>query len=118
METNRSEKINAYIALFSSTVQYRLQALRKTIHEAVPGVEEDFQYNMPAFRYKGPLVYFGAFKKHIGFYATPSGHAEFKKELDGYKQGKGSVQFPLSEPLPLDLIRKIVIFRSEENSAK
>ena len=74
-------------------------------------------YKMPAYKYHGMLVYFAAFKNHIGFYATPTGHKEFEKELASYKQGKGSVQFPLNQPLPLSLISKIVKFRAQENLA-
>jgi uncharacterized protein YdhG (YjbR/CyaY superfamily) len=74
---------------------------------------------MPAYKMNGkPLVYFAAFKKHIGFYATPTGHAEFRDELSAYKQGKGSVQFPLDKPIPYDLIKQIVVFKAKENSAK
>lgn len=73
---------------------------------------------MPAFKYHGMLVYLAAYKNHIGFYATPTGHSEFENELSIYKQGKGSVQFPLSQPLPLDLISRIVQFRVKENLKK
>ena len=76
-------------------------------------------YGMPAYKLKGkPLVFFGGFKKHIGFYATPSGHTEFASELSAYKQGKGSVQFPLDHAIPFDLIKRIVAFRVKEVSAK
>lgn len=81
--------------------------------------EEGISYGMPAYKMNGrPLVYFAAFKNHIGFYATPTGHAAFAKELSGYKQGKGSVQFPVDEPMPLQLIADIVKFRVEENKTK
>ena len=74
---------------------------------------------MPAYKINGkPLVYFAGFKNHIGFYATPTGHAEFADELAKYKQGKGSVQFPLDKPIPYSLIKRIVLFRVKENSAK
>jgi uncharacterized protein YdhG (YjbR/CyaY superfamily) len=89
--------------------------MRQTIKEAAPDAEEVISYKMPAFKYHGMLVYFAAYKKHIGFYALPTGHSEFKEELSVYKQGKGSVQFPLSQPLPLDLITKMVKFRVLEN---
>ena len=92
--------------------------MRKTIKAAAPKAEELISYQMPAYKYKGVLVYFAAFEKHIGFYATPTGHAAFKKELSAYKTGKGSVQFPLTEPMPLDLVKKIVQFRVKENEAK
>ena len=73
---------------------------------------------MPAYKFQGPLVYFAGFRNHIGFYATPTGHSKFAKELSKYKQGKGSVQFPLEEPLPLDLIERVVKFRIKENNEK
>ena len=92
--------------------------MRKTIKFAAPKAEELISYQMPAYKYKGVLVYFAAFEKHIGFYATPTGHAAFKNELSDYKTGKGSVQFPLTEPLPLDLVKRIVEFRVKENEAK
>ena len=76
-------------------------------------------YGMPAYKLKGkPLVYFAGFKNHIGFYATPSGHTEFARELSKYKQGKGSVQFPIDQPMPLELISLIVQFRVFENIEK
>lgn len=91
-----------------------MEQIRQTIRKVVPEAEEVISYKMPAFRYRHRiLVYFAAYKKHIGFYATPTGHAEFKADLSRYKQGKGSVQFPLTQPLPLDLITRIVEFRAK-----
>lgn len=108
-----------YISKAPKDVQKILNAIRQTIRKAAPESEEGIAYGMPAYKLnKKPLVYFAAFKNHIGFYATPSGHAQFAKELSFYKQGKGSVQFPLHEPIPLDLIAKIVAFRVEENKSK
>ncbi|MFM9907883.1 MAG: iron chaperone, partial [Chitinophagaceae bacterium] len=72
-------------------------------------------YGMPAYKLNGMLVYFAGYENHIGFYATPTGHASFKKELSIYRQGKGSVQFPIDQPLPLTLITKIVKYRVKEN---
>ncbi len=95
-----------------------MQTLRRTIHEAAPSAEEAISYKMPAFKLHGNLVYFAAFKSHIGFYPIPTGIAKFEKELSVYKQGRGSVQFPNDQPLPLALIRKIVAFRVKENKAK
>jgi uncharacterized protein YdhG (YjbR/CyaY superfamily) len=89
-----------------------------TIKKAAPDAEELISYKMPAFKQNGMLVYFAAFKKHIGFYATPTGHREFENELSVYKQGKGSVQFPIDKPMPLNLISKIVKFRVKENLEK
>jgi len=91
----------------------------KQIKANAPGAEEMMNYGIPGYKiYKKPLVYFAAFKNHIGFYATPSGHSEFKEELSKYKQGKGSVQFPLDQPIPYKLIETIVKFRVMENSQK
>lgn len=110
--------VEEYIAGFGEDVQLKLQQMRHTIIKAAPAAEEMISYQMPAFKYHGMLVYFAAFKKHIGFYATPTGHAAFKKELSVYKEGKGSVQFPLDQPLPLSLVSKIVKFRIKENVEK
>jgi uncharacterized protein YdhG (YjbR/CyaY superfamily) len=107
--------IDEYIATQIPEVQTLLEQMRETIKKAAPEAEEVISYNMPAFKYHKMLVYFAAYKNHIGFYATPTGHSEFEKELSVYKQGKGSVQFPLTQPLPLDLITRIVKFRVKEN---
>lgn len=104
-----------YFSHQTPEVKILLEQMRQTIKKAAPEAEEVISYNMPAFKYHGMLVYFAAYKNHIGFYATPTGHSEFKEELSVYKQGKGSVQFPLTKPLPLDLITKIVKFRIKEN---
>ena len=109
------KNIDEYIRIQTPEVQILLKQMRQTIKNAAPEAEEVISYNMPAFKYHGMLVYFAAYKNHIGFYATPTGHSEFKEELSMYKQGKGSVQFPLTKPLPLDLITKIVKFRVTEN---
>ena len=110
--------IDAYIAGFPPDVQNILQKIRQTIHKAVPEAQEKISYSMPTFTLKGNLVHFGAFKTHIGFYPIPSGIEEFREELAVYKQGKGSVQFPLDQPIPYDLITRIVVFRAQENLAK
>jgi len=109
-----SNKIDTYIAKFPEEVQEKLVAVRKVILEVNPAIQEDWKYNMPAFVFNGPLVYFAGYKKHIGFYATPTGHKAFEEELKSFKQGKGSVQFPIDSPLPLVLIKKIVAFRLAE----
>ena len=110
---------DAYIAGFPADVQIILKQVRATIKKATPDAEETISYGMPAFKLNGKLlVYFAGYKNHIGFYATPTGHAKFEKELSGYKQGKGSVQFLLNEPIPFDLIAKIVAFRVTESEAK
>lgn len=110
--------IDQYISTFPEAVRSDLKTLRTLIKEVAPTADESISYGMPAYKTFGkPLVYFAGYKNHIGLYATPSGHSEFEKELSGYKQGKGSVQFPIGE-LPLDLIRRIVAFRVEENQRK
>ena len=110
--------IDAYIAGYPEEVQAILQEIRRTIHETAPEATEAISYGMPTFKLHGNLVHFGAFKSHIGFYPVPSGMEAFQEELAAYKQGKGSVQFPLDKPMPLDLIRRIVEFRVQENKAK
>ena len=116
---NNPKTVDAYISSFAKEVQEKLRSMRKTIQANAPNAVESISYGMPAYKTNNkPLVYFGGFKTHIGFYATPTGHEQFKKELAGYKQGKGSVQFTFSEPLPLELIAKIVTFRVLENSSK
>ncbi len=111
--------VEDYIQSFPEGVQVLLQQVRKTVKEAAPEAEEGISYGMPAYKTNGkPLVYFSAYKQHIGFYATPHGHEEFAAELSKYKQGKGSVQFPLDKPIPFDLIRRITKFRVYENDEK
>ena len=112
------QTIDAYIAGFPEVVQAILQQIRRTIHETAPEATEAISYGMPTFKLHGNLVHFGAFKSHIGFYPVPSGMEAFKDELAGYKQGKGSVQFPLNKPMPLDLIRRMVEFRVQESKGK
>ena len=110
--------IDEYIKAFPDDVQRILVKMRETIRNAAPGAVEAISYQMPAFKLNGALVYFAAFKNHIGFYPTSSGIKEFKKELFPYKGGKGSVQFPIKKPIPYDLLKKIVIFRMKENQEK
>jgi len=110
--------VDDYIAGFEPGIQQRLEQLRQTITKAAPDAEELIAYMMPAYKLNGPLVYFAGYANHIGFYATPNGHEAFKKELSVYKQGKGSVQFPLDKPLPLSLVSKIVKFRVKQNQEK
>lgn len=108
--------IETYIQQFPDEVQEILQTIRKLINDNAPGANEYFAYGMPAFKlHNKPLVYFAAFKNHIGFYATPSGHTEFQEELSKYRHGKGAVQFPLDKPIPYNLIERIVKFRVTEN---
>jgi uncharacterized protein YdhG (YjbR/CyaY superfamily) len=109
------KNVDEYIAAFPQDIQLRLEQMRQAIKKAAPSAEELISYQMPAYKYHGTLVYFAAFKNHIGFYATPTGHEAFKKELSVYKEGKGSVQFPHNRPLPLALITRIVKYRVKEN---
>ncbi|HKK41294.1 MAG TPA: DUF1801 domain-containing protein [Bacteroidales bacterium] len=109
--------VEDYIKSFPEEVQIRLRQIRDIIRENAPEAEESISYKMPAYKTNGrPLIYFAGYDKHIGFYATPTGHSQFAAELSEYRQGKGSVQFPLDKPLPLGLISRIVKFRVEENS--
>ena len=110
--------INEYINSFPIEVQKLLQAIRQTIKETVPEASERISYQMPAFYLNGNLVYFAAFKNHIGFYPFPSGVAAFKREASGYKTSKGAIQFQLDKPIPYELVKKIVKFRVKENLAK
>jgi uncharacterized protein YdhG (YjbR/CyaY superfamily) len=117
MQTDQSapKTIDEYIAGFPKDVQVILEKVRETIRKAAPGAEETINYQIPTFTLKGNLVHFAAFKKHIGFYPTPTGVEKFKEELSVYEGAKGSVKFPLDEPIPYDLITRIVEFRVKEN---
>lgn len=110
--------IDEYIASFPVEIQARLSAMRSAIREAAPEAKEKISYQMPAFFQNGVLVYFAAFKNHIGFYPTSSGIEAFAAELASYKSGRGSVQFPLDQPLPIDLVKRIVSFRVTEATRK
>jgi uncharacterized protein YdhG (YjbR/CyaY superfamily) len=111
--------IDEYLANFPKETQDILEKIRSTIKKVVPNAEETISYGIPTFKLNGVyLVYFAGYKNHIGFYATPTGHEEFKEALSIYKQGKGSVQFPLDKPIPFDLIERIVKFRVKENQNK
>ncbi|HEX4958193.1 MAG TPA: DUF1801 domain-containing protein [Lacibacter sp.] len=119
MKSAAFANVEEYIAAQPASLQSRLRQLRSCIQKAAPGALECISYQMPAYQFLGkPLVYFAGYEKHIGFYATPTGHTAFAKELSKYKQGKGSVQFPNNEKLPLPLIRKIVQYRMNENKEK
>lgn len=110
--------IDEYIALCPAEYRERLEELRKVIREAIPEVTETISWNMPSFRYHGIVAQFMLHKNHIGFYPFPSGIEIFLQETSQYKTGKGSIQFPLSEPIPYELVRKVVLFRVEENKSK
>jgi uncharacterized protein YdhG (YjbR/CyaY superfamily) len=107
--------IDEYINTFPEDVRTILKQLRQAIKEVAPEAEETINYQIPTFTLHGNLVHFAAFKSHIGFYPTPSGMEAFKKELSPYKGAKGSVQFPIDQPLPLTLVRRIVEYRVKEN---
>lgn len=112
MNSSKAASVEEYISRFPASTKKILQQVRATIQKAAPAAEESISYAMPAYSFnKKPLVYFAGYEHHIGFYATPTGHEAFKKELSLYKQGKGSVQFPIDEPMPVSLITKIVKFR-------
>lgn len=115
---NKFTTIDEYISSFPEQIQNLLQTLRKEIYSAAPEAEETISYGMPAFKQDGVLVYFAAFKNHIGFYPTGSGIEAFKDKLNGYKFSKGAVQFPFNKPLPLELIKDITKFRLKENLKK
>jgi uncharacterized protein YdhG (YjbR/CyaY superfamily) len=120
MEYNQ-DKINSideYIAAFPPEIQRILEELRATIRAAAPDATEKISYQMPTFVLGGNLVYFAAFRQHIGFYPTSSGIAAFRDELAAYENSKGTVRFPIGQPLPLDLISRIVKFRVAENLKK
>ncbi len=114
----KPENVNEYLSGFPKETQGILEKIRATIIKAAPASQEVISYGMPAYKLNGILVYFAAYDKHIGFYPTPSGIEAFKKELSVYKGAKGSVQFPIDKPMPLELISKIVKFRVEEDSKK
>lgn len=109
------KSIDEYIVGFSPTIQAILQKVRETVHQAAPGAEEKISYRMPSFTLDGSLVYFAAFKKHIGFYPPVRGDAKMMKEVSIYAGEKGNLRFPLDKPIPYSLIRKIVKARVKEN---
>lgn len=109
------DPVEEYLGQFDGEVKRRLLQLRKLIRAEAPEAEESFSYGLVGYKLnKKPLVYFGGFKNHIGFYATPNGHEAFKKEFAEYKQGKGSVQFPNDKPLPIELIVRVVEYRKKQ----
>ncbi|MBV8150851.1 MAG: DUF1801 domain-containing protein [Candidatus Eremiobacteraeota bacterium] len=117
MRENTPRDFDDYLKRYPADVQDRLRRVRETIRKAAPKAKETISYSIPAFTLDGMLVWFAAHKNHIGFYPGASGIRAFKKELADYKHAKGSVKFPLDEPLPLALIRRIVKFRVKERLA-
>jgi uncharacterized protein YdhG (YjbR/CyaY superfamily) len=113
------QTIDEYIATFPTNIQAILEQVRAAIHEAAPEAEETISYNMPTFKLNSHyLVYFGAYKKHIGLYPVPLGDTEFNAELAAYTAGKGTARFPFDKPIPFDLIGKLVQFRAQENKQR
>lgn len=110
--------INAYINDFPEEIQTILEQIRATIQQAAPEAKEAIKYGMPTFVLNGNLVHFAAYKNHIGFYPAPTGIEAFIKELEVYRTGKGTIQFPIDKPIPFDLITKVVKYRIEENLKK
>src|SRR5688500_19382807 len=110
--------IDEYIAAFPREIRARLEQLRKVVREAAPGAEERISYRIPTFSLCGNIVHFAGYERHVGFYPGPSGVKKFARKLSGYASAKGSVQFPHDRPLPLGLVRELVLFRVEENLAK
>jgi uncharacterized protein YdhG (YjbR/CyaY superfamily) len=117
-KNNSPKTIDEYIESFPEDVQSILQKMRKTIRKEAPEAEETISYQIPTFKLNGNLVHFAAFSDHISFFPTSSPREAFKKELSRYKGGKGTIQFPLDEPIPYDLVKRIVVFRRKENLEK
>ena len=119
MSRSQFKTIDEFIASFPKNVRDVLEELRRAIRESAPNAEETISYGIPTFDLNGRhLVHFSAYKNHVGFYPTSSGIKAFKKELSPFKTSKGTVQFPLNKPIPLDLVKKIVKFRVKENESE
>jgi uncharacterized protein YdhG (YjbR/CyaY superfamily) len=118
MEATKFKTVDQYLSAFPSSTKVLLKKMRETIKEAAPQAEELISYNMPAFRWNGVLVWYAANKQHIGFYPTPSAIKAFAQELNQYKTSKGAIQFPIDEPIPTGLVKKIVRLRIKQNLEK
>jgi uncharacterized protein YdhG (YjbR/CyaY superfamily) len=118
MKRKPAKNIDEYVARCPKEVQWLLMQMRRTIRRAAPQATERISYGIPTFFLNGNLVHFAAFKKHMGFYPTPSGIAAFQQELSPYKWSKGAVQFPMHKRLPLDLVSRMVKFRVIEQRSK
>lgn len=118
MDSTTYLTVDQYLNHLEKDIRYKINTIRELIISTAPQATETIAYNMPAFKLQNkPLVYFAAFKNHIGFYALPSGNIAFQAELSKYKTGKGSIQFPMDQELPYDLIAQIVLFRVKEVTA-
>lgn len=115
IKSKPAKNIDEYIAGFPVIIQERMEQLRAAIHKAAPGAEESISYSIAAFKLHGTLIFFAGFKNHIGIYPVPRTNGLFKKELESYKGGKGTAQIPHDEPIPFDLVTRIVMFRLKEN---
>ena len=116
---DKPQTFEQYLSAFPEDVKIKLQEIRNTILQAASNATEGISYGMPAYKLNGKiLVYFAGYKNHIGFYATPTGHFAFQSDLSRYKQGKGSVQFPIEDPMPLELIKRMVEFKVEQSRQK
>jgi uncharacterized protein YdhG (YjbR/CyaY superfamily) len=111
------ENIDQYIQTLPPNIQSILQQLRQTIQQAAPQAQQVISYQMPAFKQNGILVWFAAFKNHIGFFPTPEGIEAFKEKLSAYKTSKGTIQFPLDQPIPYELVKEIVQYRVKQRTA-
>ena len=119
MPRTKPDTVKEYIDSFPGATQKALKEIRSTIKKIAPQAEEGISYAIPCFKLNGsPLIYFAGFKSHVSVYPAPRGNEAFSEELDAYKGGKGTVQFPLDKPLPLDLIARIVKFRMKEMTEK
>jgi uncharacterized protein YdhG (YjbR/CyaY superfamily) len=118
MKNKLSKEVDVYIAQFPASTQTMLQALRSFILKTVPNAEEIISYKMPAYKINTVLVYFAGYKNHIGFYPTGSGISAFQKEIADYKNSKGAVQFELNKKLPFDLIKKMLLYREQQDALK
>jgi uncharacterized protein YdhG (YjbR/CyaY superfamily) len=118
MSTNKFSTIDEYHSAFPKDIQEKMETIRKAIKQVIPQAKEVISYNMPAFKLNGIIVYYAAYKKHISLYPAPSGK-EWEKDFEPYHtSGKGTIQFPFNQPIPVDLIKKIVKFRVGEVSRK
>jgi uncharacterized protein YdhG (YjbR/CyaY superfamily) len=116
--STKFKTVDEYLSALPANTKGILEAVRKTIKQAAPQAEELISYNMPAFTLHGRLVYYAAFKNHVGFYPVSSAIKAFQKELSDYKTSKGTIQFPIERPIPYGVITKIVKFRVRENLEK